>query len=257
MTGVALVLLAIATPLDTYAGENLSAHMAQHEVLTLAAPPLLLLGAPIWPLWRAFPLRWRRAVLRQVVRRSWLRRVGSGAWWLIRHPIAAWVVFMVVFLGWHIPPLYNFALEHTAAHALEHIMFLLIGLLFWAQIIPSFPLKPTLGYLQRAGFLFAASMVLHVVAVLFAVDVQPIYPYYGTGDAAVAAQMAAGGIMDICGQVVFTVAILVCLGYWLHDEERSGEPAHAAPDMADMAPSPQGILLLSETEYAETDHAKL
>ena len=62
--GLLILLLAVASPLDTLADQGLAAHMVQHELLVLIVPPLLLFAAPIWPLWRALPARWRRASLR-------------------------------------------------------------------------------------------------------------------------------------------------------------------------------------------------
>jgi putative membrane protein len=248
-SGLLILLLAIASPLDTLADENLAAHMIQHEILMLAAPPLILLGAPLWPVWRALPLGWRRASLRWLLQRRWTLSAKQGAERLIGRPVGAWLLFIGAFLIWHIPPLYDFALEHEAAHAIEHITFLGAALVFWAQVIPSFPIQPRLSFLRRAGFLFTAAITLHIFSVFIDIAAQPIYLFYGTGPSAVANQTAAGALMDVSGQVVFTIAILITVGLWLREDERAARmgaesaPTQRAPDI-----SARGALLIAEAE---------
>ncbi|MGE5335432.1 MAG: cytochrome c oxidase assembly protein [Nitrososphaerota archaeon] len=252
-TGLLVLLAAIASPLDVLADEGLAAHMVQHELLMLVVPPLLLLGTPLWPLWRALPLNWRRASLRWLMRRHWAKRTGEQLARMTRSAVIVWSIFIGVFLVWHIPALYDFALRDEAAHALEHSLFLLVALMFWAQVIPSFPLQPRLSFMRRAGYLFAAAMALHLFSILIGISVQPIYPYYGTGPEIVANQSAGGAIMDVSGQIVFTTAILICVGLWLRDEDRRGQmqdegtSTEPAPNI-----SARGALLIAEADLAES-----
>src|ERR1043166_6192588 len=51
--GLATLWLAIASPLDAFAGLLLSAHMVQHLLLMSVAPPMILLGAPFLQIGRA------------------------------------------------------------------------------------------------------------------------------------------------------------------------------------------------------------
>ena len=60
LAGIAALLLALASPLDTFADLLLQVHMAQHWLLMMVAPPLLWLGAPTVPLMRGLPHRWLR-----------------------------------------------------------------------------------------------------------------------------------------------------------------------------------------------------
>jgi putative membrane protein len=251
-SGLLLLLLAIASPLESLADETLSAHMIQHEFLTLVVPPLILLGAPLWPMWRALPVGWRRASLRWLLRRRWTERAKDGVERVVGRPLGSWLLFIGVFLTWHIPPLYDFALAHEAAHAFEHITFIGVALAFWAQVIPSFPIQPRLSYLRRAGYLFAAAITLHLVSVFIDIAAQPIYLFYGTGPSAVASQTAAGALMDVSGQVVFTIAILIFVGLWLREDERmtqmgaeGASPARASEITA------RGALLIAEADLMD------
>ena len=252
VAGLLILLLAVASPLDTLADQGLAAHMTQHELLVLIVPPLLLFAEPIWPIWRALPARWRRASLRWLLRRHWARRVGERIGRVVSHPIGAWALFIGVFLVWHIPALYDLALENEAIHAVEHGAFLATALLFWAQVIPSFPLQPRLSYLQRAAYIFVAGCVLHLQSIFISIAAQPIYPFYGTSSAAIADQAAGGATMDVFGMVIFTIALLLCLGLWLRDDERKtlreaeGIPAEPTPNI-----SARGALLIAEADLAE------
>src|SRR5690349_3387455 len=66
--GLLATLIALDSPLDGLASRWLWAHMIQDELLVMAAVPLLLLGAPLWPMWRALPLSVRRASLSWVIK---------------------------------------------------------------------------------------------------------------------------------------------------------------------------------------------
>ena len=54
--GLLVIFVALESALDDYAEQVLWAHMIQHELLMMVAPPLLLLGMPTLPVWRAVPL---------------------------------------------------------------------------------------------------------------------------------------------------------------------------------------------------------
>jgi cytochrome c oxidase assembly factor CtaG len=123
------------------------------------------------------------------------------------------------------------------------------ALAFWAQVIPSFPIQPRLSYLRRAGYPFTAAVTLHLASVFIDIAAQPIYPFYGTGPSAVADQTAAGALMDVSGQVVFTIAILIYVGLWLREDERNAQ-AGAVDAPAERAPAitARGALLIAEAE---------
>src|SRR6185503_14084014 len=57
MSGLAVIIIAIASPLDAFASLLLVAHMIQHLLLLMVAPPLILYGAPYLPILRGLPSR--------------------------------------------------------------------------------------------------------------------------------------------------------------------------------------------------------
>jgi cytochrome c oxidase assembly factor CtaG len=226
-SGLLVLLIALDSPLDVLANELLWAHMVQHELLTLIAPPLLLLGQPTWLLWRGVPLPIRRAGLGWVIRQRWPRRMYHAISQPLRSPVAVWVLFTASFSVWHIPALYDLALERTPFHVLEHVMFWGTALLFWSQVIPARHTRPALSLTQRAIYLGAAGLYSNVVGALFVFSTGPMYSYYaalprGAGALSVLAdQHLAGAAMDLPGTVVFFIAIIALLGFWLQEDERA------------------------------------
>src|SRR6185437_12074419 len=106
--GVAVMLFALISPLDTLGDEYLfSAHMLQHLLLELAVPPLLLLG--LTP-------RFARAVIdcRPLGR---IERV-------LGNPLLAWTLGVATLALWHLPRLFDAALGNEYIHILEHLCFM-------------------------------------------------------------------------------------------------------------------------------------
>src|SRR5262245_36505134 len=89
--GLGMLLLALASPLEALAAVLLQAHMAQHLVLMMLAPPLLVYGAPTLPLLRGLP---------HVVLKRGLGSLLAWAVWrrlqrLLTHPVIGWLAFEI------------------------------------------------------------------------------------------------------------------------------------------------------------------
>src|SRR5882757_5322663 len=108
LLGLTTIWIAIASPLDGFADALLSAHMVEHLLLMSFAPPLLLLGSPAVPLLRGLPHGLTVHLLGPLLRMKALRTVGH----ILTRPLVAWRSMNLIFLGWHIPAAYDFALEH-------------------------------------------------------------------------------------------------------------------------------------------------
>ena len=224
--GLLVVFFALDGPMDAAAATWLTAHMAQHELLVMVAAPLLLFGAPLWPWWRAVPLGARRSALGWAIRHRWPRRLGHALSTALFGPIQAIVIFFAGFTVWHIPTLYDAALTNDAVHAAEHVTFLVVALLFWAQVIPSRPIEPQLGYIGQAVFVAIAGLYSSVVGGAFMFSTAPFYAYYATltrpagVPSALVDQHIAGAAMDIPGVLIFFIAITALLWLWMREDER-------------------------------------
>src|SRR3984957_541581 len=87
LLGLAVIWVAIASPLDGFADALLSAHMVEHLLLMSFAPPLLLLGYPVVPLLRGVPRGITAHVLGPLIRIRGLRRLGH----FLILPLVAWL----------------------------------------------------------------------------------------------------------------------------------------------------------------------
>lgn len=125
--GVAVLWLALASPLEELADRVLTAHMIEHLLLMAAVPPLLLAGWPTVPLLRGLPVPLRRTLVAPLLRSRLLRRAGHA----MVSPVSAWLALNLTLLLWHIPRAYDYALEHETVHDMEHLCFFASSLLFW------------------------------------------------------------------------------------------------------------------------------
>ncbi|MGH2502902.1 MAG: cytochrome c oxidase assembly protein, partial [Ktedonobacterales bacterium] len=114
------LVIAVASPFDALADRSFAAHMAQHAALILMVAPLLLLGDPFWRLWRALPITWRRDSLRWLMQRRRVRHLWGAVEALMRRPAVTLILFLGVFMLWHLPALYDLALRVEVVHGFEH-----------------------------------------------------------------------------------------------------------------------------------------
>src|SRR5207248_2950112 len=117
---------ALVSPLDALSESLFSAHMVQHELLMVVAAPLVVFGAPglaaIWIL----PRRSRRLLFDKV-----RGPAAVAAWSAISAPATVWLLHAVALWVWHLPELYEAALESSVVHAAQHVCFFGTAALFW------------------------------------------------------------------------------------------------------------------------------
>ena len=208
LLGVFLMFLALVSPLDELGDSYLfSAHMVQHLFLTVVGPPLLLLGTPAWlvkPL-----LRQRHAFL--------IARV-------LTFPAIAFFLYNADFWLWHAPPLYDATLENEAIHILEHLTFIVFGVITWWPIFS--PLEEGLPRLSLGGqilYLFFSGMPTVALGAGLTFS-PPLYaPYISApriwGISAVTDQQLGGLIMWIPGNILYIVIMSALFIRWMQKQE--------------------------------------
>ncbi|MEA2226056.1 MAG: putative rane protein [Solirubrobacteraceae bacterium] len=218
--GLAVLAIALSSPLDILSEQLFWAHMVQHVLLLVVAAPLIVLARPWIRLWRSLPLdlrRWLAHNLSQGRRTRWLR-VASRA---LGSPQAGFLAFSIVLLVWHVPALFDATLRSSSLHALEHTLFLTTAVMFWKQVIDSPPLHARLSSVQRVAYLVGAMVVSWILAVVLALAPQPLYSFYAHeagrpgGISALTDQQLAAGIMWVPGSVTFVIVIFVYVHRWL------------------------------------------
>lgn len=205
LLAMAILWLAIGSPLDAFADAMLSAHMIEHLLLMSVVPPLILLSNPTVPLLRGLP-RWSLKYLISPLIR--IRRLRNFSHWLTRLRVA-WLIMNLIFLGWHVPAAYDFALEHEGWHIVEHMCFLFASILFWWPIIRPWPSRRayTWGLIL---YLLLADVVNTALSAFLAFCTRPMYPYYLTEPnpfqlSPLSDQVIGAVIMWVFGSLVFLV----------------------------------------------------
>ncbi len=213
LLGLATLWLAIGSPMDGFADVLLSAHMVEHLLLMSFVPPLLLLGAPQVPLLRGLPHAVTARALGPLFRLKALRELGR----FLTSPLVAWLTMNLIFLGWHMPSAYDFALEHERWHDFEHICFLFSSILFWWPLIRPWPTKARYPGWTMIPYLVGADIVNTALSAFLAFCDRPVYSYYLREPnpfhiAPMADQVAGAVIMWVVGSAVFLVpAVFVTL----------------------------------------------
>jgi cytochrome c oxidase assembly factor CtaG len=224
-SGTLLMAFVQLPPFDTIADEVLLAHMVQHIIIGDISSLLIVLGltGPVL-----------QPLLRMRISRT-LRVLAS--------PAVALVLWSVNLYAWHLPVLYQLAIDYDLVHALEHACLLWFGVLLWLALIGPLP-KPrwfegwgSLGYVVAVRFVGAAL----ANALIWAQTV--FYPVYRASDAAhglsaATDQSLAGGVMMI-EQILLTTFLLgwLFMRFVKRDEQRQA--------LLDLA-AKQGIALSDE-----------
>jgi putative membrane protein len=218
VSGLAVVIICLVSPLDGLGSTLLSAHMAQHGLLVTAAPLLLLLGKPGVAFAWALPAGWSRGGIAAV---TWRPLARLGRW--LSGPFPAATLHGLALWLWHAPGLFDAALEREWLHTLEHASFFGTALLFWQAI-----LDPRSG--ERIGWALAAAFatLMHggLLGGLVTMAPRPLYGWYAGrtepwGLTALEDQQLAGLLMWVPMGIVYFGACLMLAARLVMPADRS------------------------------------
>ena len=219
--GLAILWLAIGSPMDGFADALLSAHMVEHLLLMSFVPPLLLLGDPQVPLLRGLPRIVTVRLLGPLFRLKALRTLGR----FLTRPLVAWLAMNLIFLGWHVPSAYDFALEHERWHDFEHICFLSSSILFWWPVIRPWPTSARYPGWFMLPYLVGADIVNTALSAFLAFCDRTVYSYYLTKPnpfhiAPMTDQVVGAVIMWVVGSLVFLIpAVFITISLLQQDSK--------------------------------------
>lgn len=204
--GVLALVVAVASPLDTFSDRLLVVHMGQHFVLMSVAPPLVALGAPVVPMLRGLPRWFVRPVLGPLIRVKWLRAVTHA----LVQPKLAWLLMNLAYVAWHVPAAYEAALANENIHNCEHACFFFTSVLFWWPIVEPWPNRLSGSRWILLPYLLSADVVNTGVSAALVFAGRLVYPSYGLqprmfGLTALQDQAAAGAFMWVIGSIVFLI----------------------------------------------------
>jgi putative membrane protein len=225
LVGLGSVVIALCSPLEMLAELSFTAHMLQHQLLLMVAPPLLLLGGPFpLTLW-ALPPHLRRRFGALVTRPGAVRTTLRTLTWM---PVAG-TLYTLTLWGWHYPAAYEAGLRHPVLHDLEHLTFFGTAVLFWWPIVNPAPrfrrLSTGVMYGARIGYLILATGQNTLLGAVFGLAERAVYTSYAAAPPLLADwspvddQAFGGGVMW-SGSHMFLVAILILLHRAMDSEGR-------------------------------------
>ena len=174
--GLAGIFVATQSPLDALHHFFLTAHMTQHLLLMMIAPPLLLAGHPLVPLLRGLPKQFVKEGLGPFLTWPALQRMLRA---LVAPPVA-FVLFAASTIFWHLPKFYELALGSSAWHGVQHASFFWTGAIFWWPIIDPGVGKSHSRRWVKIPLLLAGDIVNTVLSAFFVFSGRVLYPAYET-----------------------------------------------------------------------------
>ncbi len=206
LLGLFSLWIALASPLDTFSGFVLTAHMLQHMMLMMLAPPLILLGAPVVPLVRGLPVFAAREFAGPFLNWRVANRLGAA----LTHPIVALLLMGLAMFAWHTPRLYELALASSSWHEVEHACFFLASLIFWWPVIQPWPSRIRWPRWAMVPYLLVGDLENTALSAILVFSDRLLYPSYDAvprlfGFSALHDQAAAGAIMWVVGSLAFVL----------------------------------------------------
>jgi len=204
--------LSVGSPLDQVAERFLlSAHMLQHQLIIYPAAILFLFGLPDW-------------MVRPVTGRPGFRPILR----VLTAPLVCGVLYTAVMSGWHMPLLYDLALQNRPLHILEHFSMFGVALFFWWPLYSPSREFPPAPYATQMLYLPAVIIGMTPVFAYITFSQDVLYPTYEyapriCGLDAAGDQLLAGAMMKLVGMTVMMVAFGFSFYRWhLASEARVG-----------------------------------
>jgi len=231
VSGVLVLFLALCSPIDTLGDDYLfSAHMLQHMMLGTIAPPLLIAGLPasFVQSWLRFPIIAK------------LERIFSYA------PLAL-IIGCATFWVWHLPYLYNLALENEVVHVVEHILFIITGTMLWWPVLKPIP-QGKLSPMAAIIYLSIAATLGMILGIIFTISDTVFYAFYNHpkdeigalkliredwGMTALDDQKLGGAIMWEPMGAIFLWAILAGMVDWFKHSDHEAVQVHESERRAE------------------------
>ena len=214
IAGIATVAAAIVSPLDRLAEQLLSMHMVQHILLLDVAPILIILG-------------FTKKLLRPATRRLVAIERSAG---FFAGPVFAALLYVGVMWIWHVPALYDAALENSGLHVLEHLLMSFAGGLYWWHILSPIRPRHALTGLGPVAYMLSSKIGLGLLGVFLTFAPESFYAFYEDqprywGLSANDDQALAGAIMAIEQSIVMGIALAYLFVKMLGESDREEERA--------------------------------
>jgi cytochrome c oxidase assembly factor CtaG len=212
--GVVLLAVALVSPVDRLGEQFASFHMVQHLLIADLAPIALTVALT-------------KHILRPVTRRLQRLERAAGPF---GHPAFGVFAYVGVMWAWHVPALYDAALERPAVHVLEHLSFGAAGLLYWWHLLSPIRSRMRVGGLGPVAYMASTKLLVGMLGIMLAFSPTVFYGYgFGEGTrwgmTALDDQHVAGLIMALEQSIVMGIALAYLFIRMLNESEQEDQRA--------------------------------
>jgi cytochrome c oxidase assembly factor CtaG len=202
---VLLIVISLVPPAEGYARRYVLAESLQFVLFAVAAPALLVLGAP-----------WRALGLAGALRRVRGFRPGNA----FRRGAAVLLTFIAAVIAWRLPATVDALARTPGLAVLETVTLVSAGAALWLELVESPPLLPRLSRPQRAAVAAMAMWTIWIIAYILGFSQVAWYTAYShPGLSTVADQQIATGVMWAVPALCFVPVVYVAAMTWLRDTE--------------------------------------
>jgi len=203
---------ALISPVDRLGEQVFTMHMVQHLLLLDVAPILGILGLT-------------RVILRPATRRVMALERAAGP---LAHPVFAGLLYIATMAVWHIPALYDAALEHAAVHVLEHGSFALAGALYWWHLLSPIPSRHRLTGMGPVIYMVGTKIGVGLLGIVITFAPDALYAFYENrgdvwGMTPATDQQVAGALMAVEQSLVMGAALAWLFIRMLGESQRTDE----------------------------------
>jgi cytochrome c oxidase assembly factor CtaG len=232
LLGVLLIGVTMCTRLNDYGMVMFSVHMVQHMVISMVAPILLLLAAPVTLALRALPVAARG---HKGPRELLLALLHSRFMVVVSHPAFTIPLFIASLYGLYFTPIFDLLMRSSTGHIVMMVHFLAVGLLFFWPIIGVDPGPHRPGYLMRMLELFAGMPFHAFFGIALMMASEPMinaykHPAASLGIDALSDQTAAGGIAWGFSEVPSVLVLIALVYQWYRSDQRQAKRTDRAAD---------------------------
>jgi putative membrane protein len=190
------VLVALISPVDAWATDFLFVHMIQHLLLLDLMPIMFILSLS-------------KGILRPVTRKMTTveKRIG-----FLGHPAFALFAYISMMIVWHIPAMYDLALQHPLIHVGEHFCFAAAGTMYWWHLLSPIKARQHLAGMGPVMYMVITKLTVGILGVILAFAPNSFYGWYQhhihyLNLSATVDQNIAGLVMALEQSVVMGIAV--------------------------------------------------
>lgn len=209
LVGLVAIDAALQSPVASYTMTYFQAHVIQHLLLMVVAPPLLAMGAPMT---LALQTSGRATKVRI------LRVLNARPFQVLTHPLPVWFLYYFSMFAFFLTVALNVAMLHMWLMDLINLTFLFASTLFWWPIVGLDPIPHwQLSHGARMANLMIGIPVESFLALALLSTTRPAASMYTLGST-----HSGAGILWVGAELFTFLALIPVFIQWMRLEERKG-----------------------------------